>query len=185
MPRLREPLVGPPLARVVASLMPTTERDAQALAYLASRLREETHGAGKWDMNGIHAVISKLVGQNLAITIERVTRHAADPEARTPGAIDRPFVPDAAKPRRELDVAPVHSRCQVCGLVEHDCRRLWSADHELRRFEPNTVDISPVITEIKGHLEPTRPPSPPRAPAPRTSHGDAARAALQEREEAV
>ena len=72
----------------------TTERDAQALAYLAKRLREETYGAGPWDDAGIWAVIKPLVGRNLAIAIEQVTRHAADPEAKTPGAITRPFLPE-------------------------------------------------------------------------------------------
>lgn len=78
--------------------MPTTKRDLQALHYLAQRLREETRGAGKWHDNGLTAVLSKLEGHNLAITIERVCRHAADAEAKTPGAIDRPFVPEAATP---------------------------------------------------------------------------------------
>ena len=78
--------------------MPTTRRDLQALHYLAQRLRDETTGAGKWHDNGLSVVLAKLEGQNLAMTVERVTRHAADPEARTPGAIERPFVPDAPTP---------------------------------------------------------------------------------------
>ena len=73
--------------------MTTTTRDAQALTYLATRLRDETHGCGKWDQNGTYSVIAELVGLNLADTIRRVIAHALDPEARTPGAIKRPFVP--------------------------------------------------------------------------------------------
>lgn len=73
--------------------MTTTPRDAQALTYLARRLRDTTHGAGAWDEAGTHAVISKLVGQSLAIAAERVLHHAADPKAQTPGAIMRPFTP--------------------------------------------------------------------------------------------
>ena len=71
------------------------ERDLRALAYLATRLRAETMGAGRWDDNGIWPILKKLEGQNLAVVIERVARHAADPEAKTPGAILRPFVPQA------------------------------------------------------------------------------------------
>lgn len=78
--------------------MTTTKRDLQALHYLAQRLRADTHGAGPWHDNGLAAVLAKLEGHNLAITIERVTRHAADPEARTPAAIERPFVPEPQKP---------------------------------------------------------------------------------------
>jgi hypothetical protein len=74
-------------------LMPTNDRDIQALTYLATRLRTETMGAGEWDQAGTHAVISRFKSHNLAVTIERVTRHAADTEARTPGAMERPFVP--------------------------------------------------------------------------------------------
>lgn len=73
--------------------MTTTIRDAQALTYLATRLRDETHGCAKWDQAGTYAVIRELIGQNLAETIHRIVGHALDPEARTPGAIRRPFVP--------------------------------------------------------------------------------------------
>lgn len=73
--------------------MTTSDRDLQALHYLAQRLRAETHGAGKWDDAGLTSVLAKLKGHNLAITVERVTRHAADADARTPGAIERPFMP--------------------------------------------------------------------------------------------
>lgn len=80
--------------------MPTTKRDIQALHYLAQRLRDETHGAGKWHDNGLIAVLAKLEGRNLADTIERVTRHAADKDARTPAAIERPFVPPPSQSER-------------------------------------------------------------------------------------
>ena len=78
--------------------MPMTTRDAQALTYLVRRIREETYGANDWDENGIAAVLAKLVGRNLPITVEQVYRHAADAAAKTPGAISRPFLPDAPKP---------------------------------------------------------------------------------------
>lgn len=74
----------------------TTDQDARALTYLARRLRDETHGCASWDEAGTWAVVRTLIGQNLALTIERVTRHAIDPEAKTPGAIKRPFTPPAA-----------------------------------------------------------------------------------------
>lgn len=76
------------------------ERDLKGLAYFAQRLRTETMGAGKWDDNGIWPILKKLEGQNLATVIERVTRHAQDPDAKTPGAILRPFVPTAAEESR-------------------------------------------------------------------------------------
>ncbi len=104
--------------------MPVTARDAQALTYLAQRLRDDTPGCGKWDENGTNAVISRLLGQNLALTVERVVRHACDATARTPGAIDRPFLPDlpAPGPRHPASVGqdcPAHpgeyaDACRSC-----------------------------------------------------------------------
>jgi len=93
--------------------MTTTEQDARALTYLATRLRAETHKANAWDQAGTFAVISELIGQSLPLVTERVTRHASDPKAKTPGAIRRPFVPDAPKseaykpPKRE-EACPIH-----------------------------------------------------------------------------
>lgn len=90
--------------------MTTTEQDARALTYLARRIRQETYGAREWDEAGIWAEIKTLIGQNLPLTIERVTRHAADPDAKTPGAIRRPFVPEA--PTRERPRPPKrHEEC--------------------------------------------------------------------------
>lgn len=73
--------------------MTVSKGDAQALTWIARRLREDTHGCGPWDAAGTYAVIAEHVGQNLAETVHRVIGHALDPEARTPGAIRRPFVP--------------------------------------------------------------------------------------------
>ena len=154
--------------------MTTTEQDARALAYLAGRLREDTYGAGKWDAPGIWTEVSALIGQNLAVTIERVCRHAADPDAKTPGAIRRPYTPGPPEAKRELDVAPVRTRCAVCGLPERACQGRYAltesepvnemyGKHDFRRWEPRTVDISPVVEEIKGHIATTHPARDPRA----------------------
>lgn len=104
-------------------LMPATERDLEALAYLARRLREETYGAGQWDAQGVHAVFSKLVGRNLAITCEQVIRNAIDPDAKTPGAVNRPFLPPAPSERpREAARPPKRGEhCLTCGLHLDRC----------------------------------------------------------------
>lgn len=104
--------------------MPTNDQDARALTYLATRIRKETRGCREWDESGTYANVSKLVGQNLAMTVERVTRHAADPEAKTPGAIARPFVPDAQVggprfPAKDPEACPLHvgehaDNCRAC-----------------------------------------------------------------------
>ena len=138
--------------------MSLTDQDARALIHLARRLRQDTYGAGPWDQPGIEAEVFKLVGQDLAVSIERVVRHAADPTARTPGAIRRPYTPGPPEPRRELDIAPVGSRCTTCGRVEGDC----TPDHEFTHPHARDVDITPTVAELKGHIQPMRASSAPR-----------------------
>lgn len=100
--------------------MPTTDQDARALAYLVERIRIETNG-NRWDKPGIDAVLAKLVGKSLVPSIERVIRHAADPDAKTPGAILRPFVPAGVA----IDTPPQpprkHEACRVCGRHVERC----------------------------------------------------------------
>ena len=98
--------------------MPTTDRDAQALAYVASRLREETRGARAWDQVGCYEVIkAELVGKNLALAVEAVLCHATDPEAKTPGAIRRGFLPakPSAKEPERFRPPKADEACPTCG----------------------------------------------------------------------
>ena len=138
--------------------MPVNDQDARALTYLARRLREETLGAGKWDEAGIHAVVSELIGQHLVTTIERVVGHAVDVEARTPGAIRRPYAPATKPMSRPLEHLAPQDRCKTCAKSRTDCARNPWGDHEFEPgvFKPRENDLAPVIAELKGHLEPTR-----------------------------
>lgn len=103
--------------------MTTTAQDLRALGYLAERLRAESTGP-TWHTNGITAALSGFEGQPLAQVVERVTRHAADPDARTPAAMLRPFVPDAQADRWQPTPGPW---CADCGVAKsrHD-----PADHD-------------------------------------------------------
>ena len=136
--------------------MTTSEQDLRALAYIATRLRAETHGAAKWDDAGLWSVLKKLEGHSLALTVERVTRHAADSEARTPAAIERPFVPDAPKsagvrypPKRDQE-CPGHpgewpDSCRIC-------RAPVVADEESgdRNLRPGrTTDTTERVAELR------------------------------------
>lgn len=87
--------------------MTVTKDDARMLTSLALRIRRETYGAAVWDQHGTYEVISGLVGQHFVTTLEQVVRHAMDVEARTPGAIRRPFLP----PPPEA-TAPPPDRCR-------------------------------------------------------------------------
>lgn len=74
--------------------MAVTTRDVAWLCEMAYRIREDTYGLKPWDRTGTHAVFAEVFpGMHLTTVIEMVIAHAADPEARTPGAIKRPFLP--------------------------------------------------------------------------------------------
>lgn len=122
--------------------MTTTTRDAQALTYLATRLRDETHGCGKWDDTGTYAVIAELVGQNLAETVRRVIAHATDKEARTPGAIKRPFIPKTEAPR----AGPLRPEeaCRNCGRPIHPPSAECDA-----RVPVRTADVSEPVAQLR------------------------------------
>lgn len=148
----------------------TTDQDARALTYLARRLRDETHGCARWDDAGTYAVIARLVGQNLALTIERVTRHAADPEARTPGAIERPFVPDPTKPPTPRRDWPDDAhRCRTCSLDKagHDRLNANTPTPEVHPWETKRGDlrlpgdqVHAVVAELRDHKASQPPPRP-------------------------
>ena len=129
--------------------MPTNDQDTRALTYLACRLRKETRGAGEWDQAGVQSVIAKLVGHNLAVTIERVTRHAADPDAKTPGAIQRPFVPEGPKAETRFP-AKAGEDCRIHPGEHVDSCRSCAADRLTNdRSRPTTRPLDPERVKAK------------------------------------
>lgn len=135
--------------------MTATEQDLRALAYLAQRLRAETHGAGKWDEAGLWPVLKRLEGHNLALTIERVTRHAADPQARTPAAIERPFVPEAPTSSGHRYPAKPDDECRIhVGEWAETCRmcaadRLAGDETPPRRQPPAATDAATHVARLR------------------------------------
>lgn len=95
--------------------MPFTERDAQAATYLMRRLREETKGAAAWDEQGTYVIACERKGHHLLTTLEHLLRTAADPTARTPGALRRPFTPPSAAPVTDRH----RPRCPVDGHASY------------------------------------------------------------------
>jgi hypothetical protein len=130
------------------------EQDVRALTYLAARIRSETHGAGRWDEAGIAAKISELKGQGLAQVVERVARHASDRDAKTPGAILRPFLPDAPVSSSRVPFDPALF-CDICFKREdrhtdHDGHDFISA-LDAKRRRPQ-VDAAARVQDIKQHI---------------------------------
>ena len=75
------------------------------------------------------------------------------------------------------DVAPLGSRCTVCGLTEEACAIRWAHDHEFARPRPRDVDLTPVVAELKDHVQPMRD-RPKSREHTHTERGDQVRAAL-------
>jgi hypothetical protein len=148
--------------------MPVDDQDIRALTYIARRIRQETRGAGEWDEVGTHAVISRFKGHSLTITIERVTRHAGDAEARTPGAMERPFTPPApvAGVRHPVKAG---EDCRIhVGEERHACR-LCAVDGIRHPGDPtpteDTEDGRALLEEIRARRELTDRPDRPEGDA--------------------
>ncbi|RNL66268.1 hypothetical protein EFK50_01175 [Nocardioides marmoriginsengisoli] len=100
--------------------MAVNDRDISALVHLACRIREDTYGCGTWDRQGIHTVFTReLTGMHLMTAIEIVVAHASDPDAKTPAAITRPFLP---KPATTVPKDPTRCRDHPDELAEPYCR---------------------------------------------------------------
>ncbi len=103
--------------------MPTNDRDIRTMADTACRLRDETYGCCKWDSTGTFVVFKEvLLGWDLGEAWRRVIGHATDAEAKTPGAIKRPFVPDAPKADYRHPVKAGEDCRRHVGEVAHACR---------------------------------------------------------------
>jgi len=86
--------------------MTVNDKDVSALAYLATRIRQETTGCGEWNPRGTQVVFGRVLpGKHLVTAIELVVTHGQDPEARTPEAVTRPFTPTNLG-------APIRPRCE-------------------------------------------------------------------------
>lgn len=116
-----------------------TQRDAQALTYLARRLREATRGAREWDDQGTYAVIAERIGHDLTDVVRVVIGHATDPEARTPGAMRRPFVPKKAEEPGVARPPKADEACQVCGRALHSVDAICKTPTRIRPPKSNNT----------------------------------------------
>jgi hypothetical protein len=141
--------------------MPATDQDLRALSYLARRLRDETHGCRQWDEAGTFTCFKDaLAGQNLLISIQRVIGHATDPDAQTPGAIKRPFVPEATKSAIEHDPFDERDTCAICYERRPRCRELASRSDDEHAFiavdRNRSLASSPAPKALREAIAPTR-----------------------------
>ena len=146
----------------------TVDQDLRALTYLARRLRDETLGCAQWDEAGTFACLkAELAGQNLLISAQRVLAHATDRDAKTPGAIKRPFTPEPTSATARMPYDP-RKICTVCNQPEAKCRA--AGDHEFLSIErARAVRSSPAPAGVREAIaaEPRTWPKPDPHPARR------------------
>lgn len=92
--------------------MSIDEQELRAIAYLAIRVRKATFGCAPWDELGLMANLRKIQNRNLHLTIEHVMRHAADPNAKSPGVLAGSFTPEAPKAERYTPPKK-HQECKI------------------------------------------------------------------------
>ncbi len=145
--------------------MTVTPEQARMLTTLIVACRP--NGAPRWDEPGVMAAIKRVSHLDLPDVMRAASRAAEDLTSQTPAVIaaltshhwrdrDRP-----AQPAREpFDRSTF---CGICGEPRDRCQRKWTADHAFEAVahaiaRKGTVDLTPVVAELKGH-EPCPTPS--------------------------
>lgn len=99
--------------------MTTTDDDLRAIDHLVQSIRADLK-LSRWDEQGVRSVLTSLRHLPIAELAHRAIGHAADPEARTPGSLKRPFTPTVA-----VEATPRNPKagegCEVCGRWPHQC----------------------------------------------------------------
>lgn len=96
-----------------------TDLDLSAIAHLVTATRA-AHKLAAWDRHGIDQVLASLKHLDVHELATRALGHARDPEARTPGAIRRPFTP-IAPPETGIRNPRAGEACAICQRWPHQC----------------------------------------------------------------
>lgn len=112
-----------------------TARTARAIVHLI-----DVHAPGRWDPQGTHAQVMKLLaaGTRVDAIVSAACAAADDPTARTPAAMTW----DQYRPpkRRKVTGPP----CGSCSLPEDQCRDLAAKTGDPHHFELPKPDGPPV-----------------------------------------
>lgn len=134
--------------------MSIDDQELRAIQFLAERIRKNTPGAGLWDSAGFAANLRKLAGRNLHMTVEHVIRHAADPNAKTPGVLLGAYTPEAPSSAGKPHPPKAKDQCRRCGLPKPcACEREQLAyDHNLEPHREHIADdaITAALASAKG-----------------------------------
>lgn len=147
-------------------VMPVTDQQARALAFIASAVRP--HRASTWDEAGIVANIAKVRDRDLAAVALAVIRAASDREAKSPGVIptNGPHWSERlVEPKWEPNILSRDERCSVCSQREDRCRTLAATDPDPHEFVPasatagwrsDSTRAKTVTDALRAEVQPTR-----------------------------
>ena len=147
-----------------AAPMTVTPEQAKMLTALVIAIRP--HCAPHWDAPGVMAALKRVAHLRLADVTRAAVNAAEDPTLKTPAPIGIPSSPCwADKVLVDRPVREPFDRstfCGICGEPRDRCERKWAGDHVFESVghamqRKGAIDLAPVVTELKGHLEPTRP----------------------------
>ena len=132
------------------------EKDRIAAAF--NQLRPD------WPTKSIRTLLDRdtLAGRPRRDVVVALGWIACETNTATPARVleSGPWWRAAATEGTSAHFAPLkpEQRCKTCGKSEPDCRRNPHAAHDFEAdvFRPREVDVTPVVAELKGHLEPMR-----------------------------
>lgn len=130
--------------------MPLDDQELRALAFLALRVRKATFGCGPWDEAGLMANLRKVANRNLHMTIEHVLRHAADPNAKSPGVLAGSYTPPAPKAERFRPLK-ASEQCRRCGGQRGACG-CQLEDLAVDAHEPDETPDLPPLDQVNPRL---------------------------------
>lgn len=113
--------------------MPLDDQEQRAVVFLTKRVRDQLHGARKWDEAGIAAAISKVAKLHIADVILAATRAADDRTLETPAPIGnaRAHCWRERATDRPVPVEPFNPSnvCGVCSQPRHRCEANTHSGH--------------------------------------------------------
>lgn len=168
-------------------VMPVTEQQARAIAFLAASVRPT--GAARWDEAGVFANVMKVADRQLSTVVIAVIQAAEDRKAQNPGVIPTrgPHwrTPESA-PRAETQPYSADKFCHVCGqvlaghrLVDHEP---MSAAQYAQELAAQPIDVHRAVEALR-EVKSTEAPPARVKPTPGTTGTEktaAIRAALSE-----
>ena len=114
--------------------MPLSEQEQRGVVWLAKHVRDQLHGARKWDEAGIAHAVKKVAHLHLADVAMAAVRAADDRNLETPAPIGNPRAQcwreratDRPQPVQPFNPADT---CGICGKTRPQCEAATYRGHQ-------------------------------------------------------